>query len=166
MYGCEIWTIKKAEVRSIDTVVLEKTLEHLLDCKKIQSVHPKGNQSWVFTGRTDADAETPIIWPLDVKNWLIGKDPDAGEDWRLKDKGTTEDEMVGWHHWLDGHEVEQVLGVGYGQGGLACCSPWGRKESDTSERLNWSECIHFLWAESKAFFENITSHYPICQFLC
>ena len=119
------------------TVLLEKTLENPLDCKKIQPVHPKGNQSWIFIGRTDAEAEAPILWPPDAKNWLIGKDPDAGKDWRREVKGTTEDEMVGWHHWLDGHEFEQAQGVGDGQGGLACCSPWGHKESDTTERLNW-----------------------------
>ena len=121
------------------TVVLEKTLESLLNCKEIQPVHPKGNRSWLFTGRTDAEAETPILWPPDAKNWLNGKDPDAGKDWRQEEKGTIEDEMVGWHHWLDGHEFEQALGVGDGQGGLACCSPWGHKESDTTEWLYWTE---------------------------
>ena len=121
------------------TVVLEKTLESPLDGKEIQPVQPKGNQSWVFIGRTDAEAETPILWPCDAKNWLIGKDPDAGKDWGQEEKGTTEDEMVGWHHWLDGHEFEWTPGVGDGQGVLACCSPWGRKESNTSERLNWTD---------------------------
>ena len=111
------------------TVVLQKILEHPLNCKEIQPVHPRGNQSWIFTGRTDAEAETPILWPPDTKSWLIWKDPDAGKDWRQHKKGTTEDEMVGWYHWLDGHEFEQALGVGDGQGGLACCSPWGHKES-------------------------------------
>ena len=96
-----------------------------LDCKEIQPVHPEGNQPWIFTGRADAEAETPILWPPDAKNWLIGKDPDAGKDWRQEEKGTTEDEMVGWHHWLDGHEFEEAPGVGDGQGSLACCSPWG-----------------------------------------
>ena len=120
------------------TVVLEKTLESPLDCK-IKPVHPKVNQSWIFIGRTDAEAETPILWPSDVKKWLTGKDPDAGKDWRQEEKGTTVDEMVGWHHWLDGHEFEQTPGVGDGQGGLACCSPWGHKELDTTERLNWTE---------------------------
>ena len=105
------------------TVVLEKTLESSLDCKEIQPVHPKGNQSWVFIGRTDAEAETPIRWPPDLKNWLTGKDPDAGKDWDQEDKGMTEDEMVGWHYRLDGHEFEQAPGVGDGQGSLACCSP-------------------------------------------
>jgi len=117
--------------------VLEKTLESPLDCKEIQPVHRKGNQSWVFIGRTDAEAETPILWPPDVKNWLTGKDPDAGKDWRQEEKGTTEDEMVGWHHWLDGYEFEWTPGVGFGQGGLACCSPGGLKESGMTERRNW-----------------------------
>ena len=106
MYGCESWTIKKAEHRRIDAFELWywRRLESLLDCKEIQPVHPKGNQSWIFIGRTDAEAETPILWPPDVKNWLAGKDPDAGEDWSREEKGMTEDEMVGWHYWLDGHE--------------------------------------------------------------
>ena len=106
-------------------------LESPLDCKEIQPVHPKGDQSWIFIGRTEA--ETPILWPPDVKNWLTGKDPDAGKDWRWEKKGTTEDEMVGWHHQLNGHEFEQALGVGDGQGSLVCCSPWGHKESDMTE---------------------------------
>ena len=140
MYGCESWTIKKAECWRIDAFELWCwTLESPLDCKEIQPVHPKGTQSWVLIGRTDAEAETPILWPPDVKSWLIGKDPDAGKDWRQEEKGTTEDEMVGWHHWLDGHGFGWTLGVGDGQGDLACCSPWGRKELDTTERLNWTE---------------------------
>ena len=118
------------------TVVLEKTLESPLDCK-IKPVNPKGNQSWMFTGRTDVEAETPILWPPDVKNWLIWKDPDAGKDWRQEEKGTTEDEMVGWHHWLDGHEFEQAPGVGDEQGGLAWCIPWGWKSQ--TRLSNWSE---------------------------
>ena len=109
------------------TVMLEKTLESPLDCKEIQPVHPKGNQSWIFIGRTDVEAEAPILWPSDAKNQLIGRDPDAGENGRREKKGMTEDELVGWHHWLNGHEFEQVLGVGDEQGSLACCSPWGRK---------------------------------------
>ena len=126
------------------TVVLEKTLESPLDCK-IKPDNPKGNQSWVFIGRTDAEAQIPILWPSDAKNWLVWKDPDAGKDWRWEEKGTTtEDEMVGWHHWLDGHEFEQALGVGDGQGGLVYCSPWGCKESDTTERLNWTELMALL----------------------
>ena len=109
MYGCESWTTKKAECHKkwcFWTVVLEKTLESPLDNKEIQPVHPKGNQRWIFIGRTDAEAETPILWPPDVKNWLIWKDPDGGKDWRWEEKGTTEDEMVGWHHWCNGHEFE------------------------------------------------------------
>ena len=121
------------------TVVLEKALENPLDCKEIQPVHLKGNQSWIFIGRTDAEAKTPILWLSDVKNWLIGKDPDAGKDWRQEEKGTTEDEMVGWHHQLNGHESERALEVGDGQGSLACCSPWGHKESDLTEKMNWSD---------------------------
>ena len=121
--------------------VLEKTLESPLDGKEIQPIHPKGNQSWLFIGRTDADAETetPMLWPPDAKNWPTRKDPDAGKDWRQEEKGMTEDEMVGWHHRLNGHEFVQASGNGEGQWGLACCSPWGRKESDTTERLNWTE---------------------------
>ena len=113
-------------------------LERALACKEIQPVHPKGNQSWIFIGRTDAEAETPILWPPDAKNWLIWKDPDAGKDLRQEEKRTTEDEMVGWHHGLNGDEFEQTPGVGNGQGGLACCSPLGCKESDTTEQLNWT----------------------------
>ena len=118
------------------TVVLEKTLQSLLDCKETQPVYSKGYQSWIFIGRTDAEAETALLWPPDVKNWLIGKDPGAGKDWRQEKKGTTENEMVGWHHWLNGHEFEQALGVGDGQGSLACYSPWGHKKSDTTGQLN------------------------------
>ena len=106
-------------------------------CKEIHPINPKGNQSWIFIGRTNAKAESPILSPPDEKNWLLREDPDAGKDWRREVKGTTEDEMVGWHHRLNGHEFEEALGVGDGQGGLACCSPWGRKESDMTERLNW-----------------------------
>ena len=122
------------------TVVLEKTLENPLDCKEIKPVNPKGNQSWIFIGRMDAEAETPILWPPNVKDWLSGKDPDVGKDWRQEEKGTTQNEMVGWHHQLNGHEFAQAPRAGDGQGGLACCSPWGRKESDTTEGLNWTEC--------------------------
>ena len=116
------------------TVVLEKTLESPLDCKEIQPVHPKGNQSWVFIGRTYV--ETPILWPPHGKSW---QDPDAGKDWGWEKKGTTENEMAGWHHQLNGHEFGKTLGVGDGQRGLACCVSWGRKESDMTEKLNWTE---------------------------
>ena len=115
------------------TVVLEKTLESPLDCKEIQPVNPKGDQPWIFIGRTDAKAEAPILWPPDLKSWLIGKDPDAGKDWRLEKKGMTENEMVGWHHWLNGLEIEQTLGDNGGQGNLGYCSLWGCKESDMTE---------------------------------
>ena len=123
------------------TVVLEKTLESPLGCKEFQPVHPKGDQYWVFIGRTDVEAETPIFWPPDAKSWLIWKDPDAGKDWGKEEKGTTEDEMVGWHHRLDGHEFEWTPGVGDGQGGLVCYDSWDCKELDTTERLNWTELL-------------------------
>ena len=128
----ECWMLKNGCFR---TVVLENSW----DSKEFQPVHPKGNQSWLFVGRTDAEAETPILWPPDAKSWLAGKDPDAGKDWGQEEKGTTENEMVGWHHQLDGHGFGWTPGVGDGQGGLACCDSWGLKESDTTERLNWTE---------------------------
>ena len=108
-------------------------------CKKIQPVLSEGDQPWNFFGGNDAEAETPVLWPPHAKSWLIGKDSDAGRDWGQEEKGTTKDEMAGWHHWLDGRESEWTLGVGDGQGGLACCDSWGHKESDTTERLNWTE---------------------------
>ena len=130
------------------TVVLEKILEGPLGCKEIQPVHPK-DQSWVFIGRTDVEAVTPILWPHDVKNWLIGKDPDAGKDWGQEEKGTTEDEMVGWFHRLSGHGFGWTLGVGDEQGGLECWGSWGRKESDTTERLNWTDVYkHILCTQT------------------
>ena len=125
------------------TVVLEKTLESPLGCKEILPVHPIGVQSWVFFGRIDAKAETPVLWLPHVKSWLIGKDSDAGRDWGQEEKGMTEDEMAGWHHELDGHEPEWTLVDGDGQGGLACCDSWGHKELDTPEWLNWPELILF-----------------------
>ena len=142
------------------TVVLEKTLESTLDCKEIQPVHPKGCQSWVFIGKTDVEAETPILWPPDVKSWLIWKDPDAGKDWRREEKGTTEDEIAGWHHRLNGHELEQTLGDSEGQRGLGRCSPWGHKELDTTSlslslftfmhwRRKWQPTPVFLPGESQ-----------------
>ena len=122
----------------LQTVVLAGSC---LDSKEIQSVNPKGNQSWIFIGRNWCWSWNSNSWPPDVKNWLIWKDPNAGKDWRQEEKGTTGDEMVGWHHRFDGHEFEQALGIGDGQGSLACCSPWGRKESDTTEWLNWTEIL-------------------------
>ena len=146
MYGREHWSIKKAEHRRIDVFELWcwRRLESPLDCKEIQPVHPKGDQSWVFIGRTDVEAETPIIWPPDAKSWLIWKDRDAGKDWRQEEKGTTQDEMAGWHHWLNGHGFGWTPGVGYGQGGLVCCGSWGRKESEMTERLNWTEITVYI----------------------
>ena len=131
MYQCESWIIKKVWVLKnwcFLTVVLEKTLESTLDCKEIIPANPEGNQSWMFIGRTDTEA--PILWPRDVKSWLIGKDPDAGKDWRWEEKVMTEDEMVRWHYQLDGHEFERILGDSEGQGSLVCCNPWGCKELD------------------------------------
>ena len=125
-------------------MVLEKILESPLDCKEIQPVHSEGDQPWGFFGRNDAKVETPIFLPLHVKSWLFGKDSDAGRDWGQEEKGTTEDEMAGWHHWLDGRESEWTPGVGDGQGGLAGCDSWDRKESDTTEQLIWSDSI--LWS--------------------
>ena len=139
----ESWALKNW---CFGTVVLEKTLESPLYCREIKPFHPKCNQSWIFIGRTDAEAETPILWPSDVKNWLIGKESLeknwlAGQDWWLEEKEVTEEEMIGWHHWLNRHEFEQALGVGDGQGTLVCWSPWGHKELDTTERLNWTELV-------------------------
>ena len=119
-------------------VVMEKTLESPLDCKEIQTDHPKGDQSWIFIGRTDTKVETPILCSPDGKNWHIRKDPEAGKNWRQEEKGTTEDEMVGWHYRLNRHEFEQALGVGDGQGSLLSWSRWGHKELDTTEQLNWT----------------------------
>ena len=155
MYRCESWTIKKAECRRIDAFELwhwRRLLKSPLDCKEIQPVHPKGDQSWVFIGRTDDKAEIPIILPPDVKSWLMWKDPDAGQDWREAKKGTAEDEMAGWHHWLDEHEFEQALRVRDGQGSLACCSLWGRKEADTTEWLNWTEPYGKLYQNCQVTF--------------
>ena len=130
------------------TVVLEKTCESPLGCKEIQPVHHKVYQSWVFIARTDAEAETPILWLPYVKNWLTGKDPDAGKDWRKEEKGMTEDEMVGWHHWLNGHEFEQVLGDGVGQGSLVCCSLWSCKRSDITKQPNNNSHYKEKWGDS------------------
>ena len=149
MYG--IWELDYKESWALKnlcfwTVVLEKTLASPLDCKEIQPVHPK-DQPWVFIGRTDVEAETLILWPPGVESWLIWKDPDAGKDRGQEEKGTTENEMIGWHHWLNEHGFWWTLGVGGGQGGLACCNSWGCRESDMTERLKWTElnsCINSI----------------------
>ena len=136
-------------------MVLEKTLESPLDSKEIKQINPKGNQSWIFIGRPDVEAGASILWPPAVKNWLLGKDPDVRKDWRQEEKGRTEEEMVGWHHQLDKHESEQAPGVGDGQKSMVCGSPWGRKESYTTERLNWTQlnsfpnCLFAYWIEGK-----------------
>ena len=145
MYGCESWTMKKAEGRRIDAFELWgwRTLENPLDSKDIKPVNPQGNEPWIFTGRTDVEAETLTLWPPNVKSRLIGKDPDAGKDWRQEEKGTTDDGMVGWHHQLNGLEFEEAPGVGDGQGSMACCSPQGHKELDRTERLNWTDSSWF-----------------------
>ena len=140
----ESWELKNG---CFWTVVLEKTLESPLDCKEIQPVHSEGDQPWDFFGGNDAETETPVLWPSHAKSWLIGKDSDARRDWRQEEKGMIEDEMAGWHHWLDGRGSEWTLGDGDGQGGLACCDSWGRKESDTTERLNWID-----WTETYSNF--------------
>ena len=133
------------------TVVLEKTCESPLDSKEIQPVHPKGNQSWIFTGKTEAEAKTPILWPPDVKNWLIWKDPDAGKDWRQAEQGMTENEMIGGHHQLYGYEFEQAPGVCDGQGSLACCNPWGSQtvRHDQATELNWKS-VALSWSLNRS----------------
>ena len=139
MYRCERWTIKKGWVPTnwcFWAIVLEKTLESPLDCKEVKPVNPKANQFWMLFGRTDAEAEAQILWPPDAKRWFIGKDPDAKKDWGQEEKGTTEDKMIGWNHWLNEHIFEHTPGDGEGQGNLACCSPWAHGELDTNERLN------------------------------
>ena len=157
----ESWALKNW---CFQTVVLEKSPESPLDSKEIKPVNPKGNQSWIFIGRTDAEAEAPILWPPDAKSWLFGKDPDAGKDWRQEEKGTTEDEMVGWNHRLNKHGFGWTPGVGDGQGGLARCGSRDCKESDTTERLNWTELnvLYGSWGRNslyrgKWFFQKITS---------
>ena len=137
MYRCESWTIKKTEHQRIVAFELWcwRRLQNPLDCKEIIPLNLIGNQPWQFIGRTDAEAEVPILWSPDAKSKLTGKDPEAGKDWRQKEKGTTENEMVGWHHWLNGHEFEQILGDSGGQRSLACYNPWHHKESDINERL-------------------------------
>ena len=147
MYRCESWTIKKAERQRIDTFELWcwRRLLSPLDSKEIKPFNPKGNQPWIFIGRADAEADVAILWPPDVKSWLIRKDSDAGKDWRQEDKGKTENEMVGWHHRLNGHEFEEAPGDGEGQGSLACCSPWGRRVGRnwaTEQQQQQRDCLH------------------------
>ena len=144
----ESWTLKNW---CSWTVELEKTLESSLDYKEIQPVHPKVDQSWVFIGKTHAEAETPIHWPSNAKSWLIWKDCDARKDWGQEEKGTIEDEMAGWLHWFDGHGFAYTPGVGDGQGGLVCCSSWSRKELDTTEWLNWTELDYGLMRSNSDF---------------
>ena len=139
IYGWESWTIMKAERQRIDAFELGAGDLSPLDSKKIKPVNHKGNQSWIFIGRTDPEAEVPILWPPDAKSQLIGKDSDAGRDWGQEEKGMAEDEMAGWHHWLNGHESGWTPGAGDGQGGVVCCDSWACKESDTTEWLNWTE---------------------------
>ena len=158
------------------TVVLRKTGESPLDCKEIKPIHPKGNQPLKFIRRTDAEAEAPILRQSDVKCWLIGKDPDAGKDWRQEEKGTIENEMAGWHHWLNGYVLEQALGDGGGQGSLASCSPWGFKEPDTTEQLNSNNkiysryfswifvCYYLFYAGSFIFVNHIHVYQYICSY--
>ena len=144
-YGCESWTIKKAERWRFDVFELwcsRRLLRVPLDCREIQPVHPKEDKSWVFIGRTDVEAETPVFWPPDEKSWLIWKDTDAGKDWGQEEKGTTEDEMVGWHHQLNGHGFGWTPGVGDGQGGLVCCGSWGRRV-----RHDWATELHWTFSE-------------------
>ena len=148
MYGCEIWTLKKAERQRIDAFELWcwrrlcSVGETPLDCKESKPVNLQGKQSWIFIGKTDVEAETPILWPPDVKSWLTGKDCDAGKDWRREEKGTTEGEMAGWYHWLNGHESEWTPRVGDGQGGQVCCDSWGHKES--ARLSDWTELKRFI----------------------
>ena len=154
-----VWPQRRLSTKELSfwTVVLEKTLESPWDCKEIKPGNPKRNQFWIFIWRTDAEAETPILWEPDVNNWLIWKEGDSGNNWRQKEKGTTENEMVGWHHWLNGHEFQQTSGVGDGQGGLACWSPWGCKESDTAERLNWPELNKQALAKMSLYFSSLST---------
>ena len=168
MYECESWDYKESWALKkwyFWTVVLEKTLESPLDCKEIQPVHPKGDQSWVFTARTDGEAETPILWPPHVKSCLIWKDPDAGKDWGQEEKETTEDEMVGWNHRFNGHGFGWTPGVGDGQGGLECWSSWGRKES--SQLSNWTKLNVFQTLTIKGFttFNEMAAATPFTQTL-
>ena len=154
----ESWVLKNC---CFWTVLLKKTLESPLDYKEINPVHPIGNQSWKITGRTDAEAKTPILWPCDEKNWFSGKHPDVGQDWRQEEKGTTEDEMVGSHHWLNGYEFEQAPGVSDGQGSLACWSPWSCQELATTERVNWTEKVIIICFPQSFPFWKILNEYNV-----
>ena len=157
-----LWRKLSTKELMLLTVVLEKTLESPMDCKDIQPVHSKGDQPWDFFGRNDAEAETPVLWPPHAKSWLIGKDSDGGRDWGQEKKGTTEDEMAGWHHWLDGRKSEWTPGVGDGQGGLACCDSWGHRESDTTERLNWTELMRYISGIWKTSHQSVGSYFSSC----
>ena len=157
MWGLDFIETEHQIINAFELWCWKKTLDSPLDWKEIHPVHPKGDQSWVFIGRTDVEAETPILWPPDAKSWLIWKDPDVGKDWGQEEKGITEDEMLGWHHSVNGLEFRWTPGVGDGQGGLACCRSWGHKESDATERLIWTElilCLSFT-----------TNHFEIDTFL-
>ena len=161
MYGCESWTVKKAEHWRIDVFQLWCWRRPL----RVPWTARRSNQSILKElspeySRTDAEAETPILWSPDVKSWVLGKDPDAGKDWRREEKRMIEDEMVGWHHWLDGHEFEQAPGVGDGQGSLVCCSPWGHRESDVTEQLNWTELILWGWSVPRVVTKALDSDEP------
>ena len=144
MYGFESWIIKKAEHQRIGAFKLwfwRRRLRVTWTARRSNQFNLKGNQPWIFIGRTGAEVEVPVLWPFDMKSQLFGEDPDAGKDWRQEEKRMTEDEMVEWHHQLDGHEFEQALGVGDEQGSLASCSPWSHKELNTTERLNWTGAL-------------------------
>ena len=161
MYGWESWTIKKAGQWRIDALNcgVGKTVESPLDWKKIKPVNPKGNQPWIFIGRTDTEAEAPILWPPDAKSQLTGKDPDPGKDWRQEEEGMTEDEMVSWHHWLDGHEFERTLGVGDGKGSMACCGAWGcRVRLSWATELNGHNLNGFVWVLNSSYLSLLTFH--------
>ena len=162
MYGCETWTIRKAERQRFDASELcwRRLLRVPWTARRSKPVNPKGNQSWLFIGRTNAKADAPILWPTDTKSWLIWKDPDAGKDWGQEEKGMTEDKMVGWHQWLSGHEFEQALAVSDARGSLACCSSWGHKMSDMTEQLNWTDdtsIFNFLRNHHSVFLIDCTS---------
>ena len=167
MYGCESWTIKKAECRRIDAFELwcwRRLLRVPWTARRSNQSRAKGNQSWVFIGRTDVEAEAPVLWPPDVKSWLIWKKPDAGKDWGQEEKGTTEDEIAGWHHRLDAREFGWTLGVDNGQGGLVCCNSWGHKELDTTERLNWLKSLRN--ARSRSYQKTGTPRKALPSIVC